>query len=111
MGGVKLDVSDLAKPYRDQIRQSVSRLKEKQIDAPLLVGLLSNSDPAAKQYAEWTKRACEADGLRYELRQIADPLDVEATLQQLNDDPNVHGIIVYYPIFGQEESLKYFDVL
>ena len=99
-----MDVSDLAKPYRDQIRQSVSRLKEKQIDAPLLVGLLSNSDPAAKQYAEWTKRACEADGLRYELRQIADPLDVEATLQQLNDDPNVHGIIVYYPIFGQEES-------
>lgn len=104
MGGIKLDVSDLAKPYREQIRQSVCRLKEKNIESPLLVGLLSNSDPAAKQYAEWTKRACEADGIRYELRQVDDPLDVEVTLQNLNDDPNVHGILVYYPIFGQEES-------
>lgn len=29
---------------------------------------------------------------------------MEAALQDANDDPRVHGIIVYYPIFGQEES-------
>lgn len=75
-------------------------------DAPLLVGILANKDPAAKQYAEWTGKACRADGLRYELRELDDALDVEAALMDANDDPRVHGIIVYYPIFGQEESFS-----
>ena len=70
----------------------------------MLVGLLANRDPAAKKYAEWTGKACRADGLRYELRELQDPIDVEAALIQANEDPNVSGIIVYYPIFGQEES-------
>lgn len=73
-------------------------------EAPLLVGLLANHDPAAKKYAEWTGKACRSDGLRYELRELADPIDVEAALMDANDDPRVHGIIVYYPIFGQKES-------
>lgn len=72
----------------------------------MLVGLLANKDPAAKQYAEWTGKACRADGLRYELRTLDDPIDVENALIDANDDPRVHGIIVYYPIFGQEESFS-----
>lgn len=76
------------------------------LDAPLLVGLLANKDPAAKQYAEWTRKACESDGLRYELRCVDDAIDVEAELMKANEDPKVHGIIVYYPIFGQQESFS-----
>jgi methylenetetrahydrofolate dehydrogenase (NAD+) len=76
------------------------------IEPPLLVGILANKDPAAKQYAEWTGKACRNDGLRYELRTVEDPIDVEAALMEANDDPRVHGIIVYYPIFGQEESFS-----
>lgn len=72
----------------------------------MLVGLLANKDPAAKQYAEWTGKACRADGLRYELRELEDPIDVEDALIDANDDPRVHGIIVYYPIFGQVESFS-----
>jgi methylenetetrahydrofolate dehydrogenase (NAD+) len=68
--------------------------------------LLANGDPAAKKYAEWTGKACRADGLRYELRQLDDPLDVENALIDANEDPRVHGIIVYYPIFGLEESFS-----
>lgn len=75
-------------------------------EPPLLVGLLANKDPAAKKYAEWTGKACQADGLRYELRMVDDPIDVESALVDANDDPRVHGIIVYYPIFGQEESFS-----
>lgn len=67
---------------------------------------MANKDPAAIKYAEWTGKACQADGLRYELRIIDDPLDVEAALLNANDDPRVHGIIIYYPIFGQEESFS-----
>jgi len=61
------------------------------------VGILANNDPAARKYAEWTGRACEKDGLRYELRVVKDSIDVESVLMDANEDPRVHGIIVYYP--------------
>ncbi len=68
--------------------------------------MLANHDPAAEKYAEWTGRACRADGLRYELRRLDHPLQVEAALRDANDDPRVHGVIVYYPIFGTEETFS-----
>lgn len=104
--GIKVDSALVAKPFRDEIKEKVERLKKSGIEAPLLVGLLANTDPAARKYAEWTGRACRNDGLRYEVRTISDPLDVERALNDANDDPRVHGIIVYYPIFGMEESFS-----
>ena len=76
------------------------------IAAPLLVGILANNDPAAIKYSNWTRKTLESDGFRYELRTISDPIDVERELTKANDDPHVHGIIVYYPIFGQLESFS-----
>mmetsp|Transcript_26682 Transcript_26682/g.62674 ORF Transcript_26682/g.62674 Transcript_26682/m.62674 type:complete len:374 (-) Transcript_26682:123-1244(-) len=104
--GVKVNAGVIAKPFREEIKKKVEAMKQEGIEAPLLVGLLANKDPAARKYAEWTGKACRADGLRYELRTLDDPIEVEAALIDANDDPRVHGIIVYYPIFGQEESFS-----
>lgn len=104
--GVKINAGVVAKSFRDEIKEKVAAMKQEGIEPPLLVGLLANKDPAARKYAEWTGKACRADGLRYELRTLDDPIDVEAALIDANDDPRVHGIIVYYPIFGQEESFS-----
>jgi len=104
--GTKVNATNIAKPFREDVKAQIQELKMAGIEAPLLVGLLANNDPAAKQYAEWTGKACRADGLRYELREIQDPIDVEAALNEANNDPKVHGIIVYYPIFGQVESFS-----
>jgi methylenetetrahydrofolate dehydrogenase (NAD+) len=105
-GAARIDAGAIALPYRTEIRAQVQKLINAGIPAPLLVGLLANTDPAARKYAEWTGRACVADGIRYELRVIDDPIDVEVALRVANDDPRVHGIIVYYPIFGQVESFS-----
>jgi len=104
--GTKMDASIVARPFRNTIKEKIEAMKKDGIEPPLLVGLLANNDPAARKYAEWTGKACRADGLRYELRTLDDPIDVEAALIEANDDPRVHGIIVYYPIFGQEESFS-----
>mmetsp|Transcript_17481 Transcript_17481/g.27242 ORF Transcript_17481/g.27242 Transcript_17481/m.27242 type:complete len:370 (-) Transcript_17481:249-1358(-) len=102
--GTKVDAGAIAKPFREEIQRKVKELKELGIEAPLLVGLLANDDPAALKYAEWTGRACQADGLRYELRKIDDPINVEQALRDANNDVRVHGVIVYYPIFGAVPS-------
>lgn len=39
-----------------EVRESISKLKE----TPHLVGILANDDPAARLYAEWTRKTCEA---------------------------------------------------
>jgi len=102
--GIKLKASDVAEPFRAELRAKVEKLKQSGIEAPLLVGILANDDPAAMKYAEWTGKACRADGLRYELRKIDDPLNVEQAIRDANADVRVHGMIVYYPIFGAETS-------
>jgi len=70
---------------------------------PLLVGFLANGDVAAKKYAEWTGKACEADGIKFELREVAKE-ELEDALMAANNDPTVHGIMIYYPCFGAAPS-------
>ncbi|CAM9790520.1 unnamed protein product [Phaeothamnion confervicola] len=48
---------------------------------------------------QWTSRACEADGIRCEIIECQAE-DLETQLDALNADPTVHGIMIYYPVFG-----------
>merc|ERR1711862_311338 len=104
--GSKINIAPIAESFRIEVRSKIKYLKSHDIAAPLLVGILANNDPSAKKYSEWTRKTLESDGFRYELRTIADPSDVERELTKCNNDASVHGIIVYYPIFGQVESFS-----
>jgi methylenetetrahydrofolate dehydrogenase (NAD+) len=94
-----VDAAEIAKPFREHLRARVASLSF----VPLLVGLLANRDAAAKKYAEWTQRACEADGIKFELREC-DANELEDELMQANKDAAVHGIMVYWPCFGARPS-------
>lgn len=94
----------VAQRYRDRIRETV-----KQIDQPVkLVGFLANSASApSRKYAKYTQRGCEDVGILYEQRECP-RLKLESELARANADPSVHGIMIYYPIFGtqQDTTLK-----
>ncbi len=94
-----------AHPWNDRIslKAAVAECGE----SPLLVGFLGNDDPAAKKYAEWTARTCAQTGISFELRQVP-RLSLEDGIIAANSDPAVHGIMVYYPIFGgaQDQYLQ-----
>ncbi len=96
--GELIDVSELANAFRLEIRE---RIKDKV--GPLLVGFLANDDPEAKKYANMTKRACEKDGIRFQVRQVP-RTDLEDALYEAVNDPQVHGIMIYYPAFGNRPS-------
>ena len=97
MSSSKLDVTTVALPFRNAIKEYIE--KEMNGNGPKLVGFLANDDPSAQKYAEWTGKACKKDGIQYELRQVSQE-DLEDALKEANDDPNVHGILIYYPCFG-----------
>lgn len=97
-----IDPNDVASSYRAEVRAQVQMLGH-----PLrLVGLLptdaSNSTPSAT-YASYTRQACEAVGITFDLREVP-RLDMEEAIDAANADPSVHGIIVYYPVFGTERD-------
>jgi len=95
----KFNVTPCAKPFRDEIRA----INESKAVKPKLVGFLANDDPSAKAYARWTGNACKKDNIDFELREC-DKLELEDRLKQANEDPNVHGIMIYYPVFGSLPS-------
>ncbi len=50
--GEKILSDVIAKPFRDSLVSQIQTLRSEGTEAPLLVGLLANADPAAKKYAE-----------------------------------------------------------
>ncbi|KAK1758221.1 hypothetical protein QBC47DRAFT_339025 [Echria macrotheca] len=65
---------------------------------PTLAAFLANDDPAAVQYAEWSKKTCEDHGFGFDLRRV-DKEALEEAIVSANGDGAVDGIIVYYPIW------------
>ncbi|KAH9250100.1 hypothetical protein BASA81_012147 [Batrachochytrium salamandrivorans] len=103
-GGVNtLDVSQVSAPFREEIRSKVLELWAQKQIKPLLVGLLAHGDASAKKYADWTSRACRADGIEFDLRECH-PEELESQLAKANEDAKVHGIMIYYPCFGAQPS-------
>lgn len=100
-GARKVLASEIAAPFQGEIQKAVKELPGG--IGPKLVGFLANSDPAARKYAEWTEKAFKSDGLRYELREVAEH-QLEQALEEANKDPDVHGIMIYYPVFGGRAS-------
>jgi len=89
----------VAARYRNEIRAELRAL-----GYPLKVlGLLTGDYGPSHTYARYTRKACEDLGLSYDLRQVP-RLELEAIILAANEDPAVHGIMVYYPVFGNEQD-------
>ncbi len=76
----------------------------------MLVGFLAAEHGPSATYADYTRRGCEDVGVRFDLRHVK-RLDAEAAVLEANADPNVHGILVYYPVFGTEQDVYLRDLV
>ncbi|KAJ6220024.1 hypothetical protein RDWZM_005836 [Blomia tropicalis] len=85
----------VAKPFVEELSKQV---KESGVQVKL-VSFLANNDPSAEQYAQVTKRCCAQSGIIFELRKL-DREKLEDAIIEANEDDSVHGILVYYPVFG-----------
>ncbi|KAI8992249.1 hypothetical protein BDB01DRAFT_841608 [Pilobolus umbonatus] len=91
--------SSVSAKFRREIKADIDNRKIR----PKLVGFLANEDPAAKKYAEWTAKTCAETGVEFELRKV-DKQELEDKVDEANTDPSVHGIMVYYPVFGNKQD-------
>ncbi|KAJ7228204.1 NAD-P-binding protein [Mycena pura] len=106
--GLLLKADPIAAAFRDEVKASLSNAPRR----PRLVGILATSSSPSKFYAEFTKKQCEELGFDFVLKKTgaADTGDlgegegVEEAIIEANEDPNVDGIMVYYPIFGAQQD-------
>lgn len=91
--------ASIAEPFILDLKSKISALKS----SPKLVGFLANNDPAASKYAEWTAKTCLETGINFELRRVQ-RTELEDQLTLANTDEQVHGIMIYYPVFGGSQD-------
>jgi methylenetetrahydrofolate dehydrogenase (NADP+)/methenyltetrahydrofolate cyclohydrolase len=95
-----IDGSALASALRDDVSQRVAHLAAHG-RAIHLTAILVGSTPAGELYAERQRQACQAVGINYDLRTLtADTTaqSLRATIQSLNHDPSVTGIMLHLPL-------------
>ena len=96
-----IDGKAFAATVREKVAGHVSRLKEEHGITPGLAVVLVGEDPASQVYVRSKgKQTIEAGMNSYEhkLDASTSEADLLALIDQLNNDPAVHGILVQLPL-------------
>ncbi|MAW78296.1 MAG: bifunctional methylenetetrahydrofolate dehydrogenase/methenyltetrahydrofolate cyclohydrolase FolD [Planctomycetota bacterium] len=102
-----IDGKARAKELRKSLKERVASFAEQNGRAPGLGVILVGADPASAVYVRNKERACEKTGIRsfhHELPQDATQQQVEDLIDQLNGDPDVHGILLQLPLPAQLDA-------
>lgn len=95
-----IDGKELAKKIRKSLKKDVLDLREKGIN-PKLAVIMVGDDPASQVYVKNKSKACEKTGIEFEEYIFDSEITEEElikTIEKLNKDDSVHGILVQCPI-------------
>lgn len=100
MTAVVVDGKEVAKSIRQELKDEVAQLKKEGMIPGLTVILVGNN-PASESYVRGKVKGCEEVGIRSELIRKDTSITQEellAIIKDLNQNPNVHGILVQLPL-------------
>jgi len=103
-----LDGKSLAAQVRTEVKQKVEALAQRGI-RPGLAVILAGDNPASRVYVRNKVLASEQTGVRSEVYELPASISEEALVDRvlaLNDDPDVHGILVQLPLPKQVDSRR-----
>ena len=94
-----LDPAILAEKYFRAVKQEVASL-----DVTLnVLGFIASDDEPSLEYARATNQKFNEIGINYDLRYI-ERLDLEKEIIAANENPNIHGIFIYFPVFNNQQD-------
>jgi len=108
-----LDGKALAQLAEEDIKVHVSNLKEKGI-TPTLATILVGLDPASATYVKMKQNACARlgmDSIAVELSKDTSTQELLNTIEKLNSDNSVHGILLQHPVPSQINERQCFDAI
>lgn len=99
--GEKINVKEIVKRKKEELKQEVDRVKEKGV-LPKLAVILASDDPASEIYVGKKRKMCEEMGIlqeEYILDESTTTQDVVNIVNKLNEDDSVNGILVQLPLY------------
>jgi methylenetetrahydrofolate dehydrogenase (NADP+)/methenyltetrahydrofolate cyclohydrolase len=108
-----LDGKSLAAQVRAEVKRKVEALAQRGI-RPGLAVLLAGDDPASRVYVRNKVRACEETGVRSELYELPATISQDALIDRvlaLNDDRDIHGILVQLPLPKQVDAHRVLETV
>ena len=115
MGTLLLDGKSLAKKTEAELMKRVSALKVNSDGrTPILATILVGDDPASATYVNMKSNACARIGmtsLKVELPKTTTTNELLAKISELNNDDDVHGILLQHPVPPQIDERLCFDAI
>ena len=108
-----LDGKALAQLAEENIKTKVTQLKKKGI-TPTLATILVGVDPASATYVKMKQNACARlgmDSIAVELSKETTTDELLEAIEKLNQDNNVHGILLQHPVPSQINERECFDAI
>ena len=108
-----LDGKKLASHSEEEIKKEVLTLKKHGI-APTLATILVGNDPASETCVRMKRNTCKKVGMEsiaVELPEATTTEELLETIDDLNNNPNVHGILLQHPVPSQIDERKCFDAI
>ena len=109
-----LNGKDLAFQAEEDFKKRVSKIRNNSGIIPVLATILVGNDPASKTYVKMKGNACERIGMKsikVELPQETSTSDLLKTIQNLNDDEEISGILLQHPTPSHIDERLCFDAI
>lgn len=115
MSALVLDGKALAAKTEQELSQRVAKLKSATNgQTPILATILVGDDPASATYVKMKGNACSRigmDSLKVELPSSTTTEELLSKINELNNNPNVHGILLQHPVPEQIDERLCFDAI
>lgn len=115
MSALVLDGKALAQKTEEELSTRVAALKEKSSgQTPILATILVGDDPASATYVKMKGNACRRigmDSMQVELPSSTTTEELLEKIEELNANPNVHGILLQHPVPEQIDERACFDAI
>lgn len=114
MPALILDGKALSTQTEVQLKTRVDRLRESTGKAPILATILVGDDSSSKTYVEMKGNACSRVGMesiRVFLDQNINTEELLNKIHELNENKNVHGILLQHPVPPHIDERKAFEAI
>ena len=111
MSAIILDGKELSRISEESIKKKVQELSSKNIK-PTLATILVGNDPASETYVKMKRNTCARVGMESIAVELSEDTTTEELLEKirnLNNDVNVHGILLQHPVPSQIDERLCFD--
>ncbi len=109
-----LDGKALSKKIEERVAADVKILKEKTGRTPGLAVILVGNDPASQAYVSMKKKACDRVGfysVTHEMPVNISQNAIENTIEMMNKNPNIDGILIQLPLPPQIDTTKLLELV